>query len=134
MANMEAFQSEPWFAAMLASPAFTPLREAGQHLTTPAEALATYQMLNRPAIGRVDADGQWLNMINRPSPGDVGRSRVAAWEVRNLRMAANIREVAGFTPGGRVLVITGSAHKPWLDAYLAMMSDVRIVDANAVLR
>jgi hypothetical protein len=33
-----------------------------------------------------------------------------------------------------VLVITGSAHKPWLDAYLGMMSDVRVVDAAAVLR
>jgi hypothetical protein len=49
-------------------------------------------------------------------------------------MAANIREVAARHPGGRILVITGSAHKPWLDAYLAMMSDVEIVDAARVLR
>jgi hypothetical protein len=134
VANMEAFQAEPWLAELLASPSFTPLREAANHLTTPAEALATYQMLNHPATGRTDASGQWLNMINRPSPGDVGRSRVAAWETRNLRMAANIREVAGFRPGGRVLVVVGSAHKPWLDAYLGMMSDVRVVDASAALR
>jgi hypothetical protein len=134
MANFEAFNAEPWVAELLASPSFKPLREAANHLTTSAEALATYQMLNGPAAGRADADGQWLNMINRPSPGDVGRSRVATWEARNLRMAANIREVAGFRPGGRVLVIVGAAHKPWIDAYLAMMSDVRVVDACAVLR
>jgi hypothetical protein len=133
-ADMEAFMSEPWMAQLMADPRFTPLREAPQHLTSPAEALATYRMLNGPQAGRNDADGQWLNMINRPSPNDAGRARVGAWEVRNLRMAANIREAALRHPGGRVLVITGSAHKPWLDAYLAMMSDVRIVDATAVLR
>lgn len=132
--NMTAFMAEPWFAALMEDPGFTPLREAPQHLTSADEALATYRMLNGPRAGRTDANGQWLNMINRPSPGDVGRARVAAWEVRNLRMAANIREVAALHPGGRILVITGSAHKPWLDAYLSMMSDVRIVDAARVLR
>jgi len=132
--NMTAFMEQPWFTAMLSDPSFTPLREAGQHLTTPAEALATYQMLNRPAAGWTDANGQWLSMINRASPDNVGRSRVAAWETRNLRMAANIREVSARYPGGRVLVIVGSAHKPWLDAYLRMMSDVQIVDATRVLR
>jgi hypothetical protein len=134
MTDLDAFMSEPWFEAMLGDPRFTPLREAAQHLTTGDEALATYRMLNSAAIGRFDADSQWLNMINRVSPNRVGRSRVAAWETRNLRMSANIRELAARHSGGRVLVITGSAHKPWLDAYLSMMTDVRIVDAGAVLR
>jgi pheromone shutdown protein TraB len=49
-------------------------------------------------------------------------------------MAANIREVSDNKPGGRVLVIVGAAHKPWLDAYLSMMSDVAIADAQQVLR
>lgn len=133
-ADFSAFASEPWHAALMADPGFTTLRESSQHLRTPDEALATYRLLNAPAAGRTDADGQWLVMINRQSPHDVGRTRVAAWETRNLRMAANIREVAGGMPGKRVLVIVGSAHKPWLDAYLGMMSDVKVVDASAVLR
>jgi hypothetical protein len=134
LANMRTFLSEPWVARMMNDPRFKPVREAGEHLRTPQETLDTYRMLNAPATGRIDADSQWLNMINRPSPQDAGRTRVSAWEVRNLRMAANIREVASSIPGKRVLVITGASHKPWLDAYLAMMSDVRIVDAQAVLR
>ncbi len=133
-ANMEAFMQQPWLARLMTDAEFTPLREAGQHLRTADETLATYRMLNRAATGRIDADGQWLNMINRESPGNVGRARVAQWETRNLRMAANIREVASHQPGGRVLVIVGSAHKPWLDAYLGMMSDVAIVDASQILR
>lgn len=133
-ANITAFMEEPWLAALMADPAFTPLREAGQHLTSPDEAMSTYRMLNSWRAGRTDANGQWLNMINRASPGDVGRARVAAWEVRNLRMAANIREVSARHPGGRILVIVGSAHKPWFDAYLSMMSDVEVVDAARILR
>jgi hypothetical protein len=133
-ADMSAFTDEPWFAALLSSPSFTPLREASDHLTSAPEALATYRMLNSSAAGRADADGQWLSMINRESAHSVGRARVAAWETRNLRMAANIREVAAQFPGGRVLVIVGSAHKPWLDAYLRMMSDVEVADAARVLR
>ncbi len=49
-------------------------------------------------------------------------------------MAANIREVAARLPGQHMLVIVGSAHKPWRDAYLDLMSDVGIVDAEKVLR
>jgi hypothetical protein len=133
-ADMDAFTDEPWFAALLRSPTFTPLREAANHLTTADEALTTYRMLNTNVVGRTDANGQWLNMINRESPHNAGRVRVAAWETRNLRMAANIREVAAQFPGGRVLVIVGSAHKPWLDAYLQMMGDVEIADATRILR
>lgn len=130
---MEAFMAEPWLAELLADPRFKELAEASSHLGTPAEALATYRLLNSPASGQLDADGQWLNMLNRPSPDQVGRRRVALWEVRNLRMIANIREVAARHPGGRVLVIVGSSHKPWFDAYLRMMTDVQVVDTAEVL-
>ena len=133
-ANITAFMEEPWLAALMEDPSFTPLREAGLHLTTPEQALATYRMINGWRAGRTDANGQWLNMINRPSPGNVGRARVAGWETRNLRQVANIREVSARHPGGRILVIVGSAHKPWFDAYLSMMSDVQVVDAARVLR
>lgn len=132
--DFDHFTNEPWFQQMLASPAFAPLRVVGQHLRTPEETLATYRFLNSSRTGHNDSDGQWLNMINRASPNDVGRARVAVWETRNLRMAANIRETSTLRPSGRVLVIVGAAHKPWLDAYLAMMSDVEVVDAEAVLR
>lgn len=133
-ADMTAFTQEPWMALLLEDPEFKPLIEAGQRLTTPEQTLATYRFLNTPRTGRTDANGQWLSMINRPSPNSVGRARVAAWEVRNLRQVANIREVSARYPGGRILVIVGSAHKPWFDAYLSMMSDVEVVDAARVLR
>jgi hypothetical protein len=132
--DMQAFMAEPWFQRAIHSPTFEPLTHTEEHMRTPEETLNTYRFMNQPATGINDSNGQWLSMINRASPNDVGRTRVAAWETRNMRMAANIREVSNAKPGGRVLVIVGSAHKPWLDAYLSMMSDVQIVDAEQVLR
>ncbi|MDZ4689928.1 DUF5694 domain-containing protein, partial [Terricaulis sp.] len=134
MADLEAMMNQPWLAELMADPAFTPLREAANNLRTPDQALGTYRMLNSARIGHVDANGQWLNMLNRETPNAIGRARVADWEVRNLRQVANIREAIANNPGARVLVITGSAHKPWFDAYLRMMTDVEMVDAARVLR
>jgi hypothetical protein len=132
--DLEAFVSQPWFQAVIEDPAFKRLSQASQALTTPQQALATYQMLNAPETGRIDADGQWLTFINRASVNDVGRRKVAEWEARNLRQAAHIREVTALKPGARVLVIMGSSHKPWIDHYLGMMMDLEVVDATAVLR
>jgi hypothetical protein len=134
VADYTAFVSEPWRQQLRQNAAFAPLMNAPQNVRTAEEALATYRMLNTARAGRTDSDGQWLTLMTRPSPNHAGRARVAAWEVRNLRMVANIREVAANYPGGRILVIVGSAHKPWFDAYLRMMSDVEVVDMERVLR
>jgi hypothetical protein len=134
VADYTAFVSEPWRQEMIQRRAFAPLMNAAQNVRTPEETLSTYRMLNTARAGRTDSDGQWLSQITRPSPNHAGRARVAAWEARNLRMVANIREVAANYPGGRILAIVGSAHKPWFDAYLRMMSDVEVVNAEEALR
>ena len=91
-------------------------------------------MLNDPHLSVLRSDLEWLGMVDQKTGSRVGRQRLAGWETRNMRMAANIREASAKAPGGRVLVVVGAAHKPWLEAYLDMMSDVQIVDAEAVLR
>lgn len=131
--DLIAFFGQPWFEALLANPKFAPLRHAAKALGTADEALATYRMLNSQEAGKLDADMQWLSLITRPSPNQIGRARLAEWETRNLRQVANIRAVIAQQPGARVLVITGAAHKPWFDAYLGMMSDIELVDASKIL-
>lgn len=64
----------------------------------------------------------------------IGRGYVGCWETRNLRMAANIRDVLAGQPGMRMLVVVGAAHKGYLEAYLHQMHDVRMVDTATVLR
>jgi len=68
------------------------------------------------------------------TPELYGRQYLAWWETRNLRMVANIRATAANKPGARVLSIVGATHKAYVEAYLDMMQDVRIVDAQAVLK
>jgi len=136
-AQMEIFGRElfePIGAAMRAHPRFRPLMEATERMRTPDETLAAYRLANRPESGRLQADLEWRVTLDRQTPGDVGRIRTAGWEVRNLRMVANVRQAMAAHPGGRVLVIVGAGHKPWFDAYLGMMTDVRLVDAETVLR
>lgn len=132
--NFQAFSETGWIEEIMSDERFRPLREAAQTLTTPDQTLSTYRMLNTRSAGQLDANMQWLSMLTRESQGHVGRARVALWETRNMRQAAHIREVTAQFSGRRVLVIVGSAHKPWFDAYLGMMTDVEIVDASRALR
>lgn len=103
-------------------------------LNTPAGVLAAYRAYN----GRAEADlafrGDFGAALEEPSPQRYGRNYVASWEVRNLRMASNIREIMAARPGMRTLVIVGASHKGYLEAYLSQMHDVRIVSADEILR
>lgn len=63
----------------------------------------------------------------------VTRQYVSWWQVRGLRMAANVLEAAGNRPGARVLVIVGASHKAYFDAYLDQMHDIELVSVEDVL-
>ena len=95
--------------------------------------LPMYRALNTEAVARADAHTQWRTMLYLNHPDALGRIRLALWEARNLRMVSHIRRATTHHPGGRVLVIVGSSHKPFLDAYLEKMMGVEVVDAAAVL-
>lgn len=96
--------------------------------------LAMYRAYNSPAHVAATFEIDFGAAMNEPSPQRFGRAYVGYWETRNLRMAANIRDVVGVMPGTRLLVIVGASHKGYLEAYLHQMHDVRVVDTAAVLR
>jgi hypothetical protein len=102
------------------------------HLDTPAGVLAMYRAHNARDIAPVVFKSDFGAALEEPSAQHFGRGYVAYWEVRNLRMASNIR-AAMAPPGIRVLVIVGASHKGYLEAYLNQMHDVRIVSADALL-
>lgn len=105
-----------------------------QHLDTPEGMLALIRAYNAAGAGKLVFDSDFGAALNEPSPQHYGRGYLAYWETRNLRMAANIREVLGTRPGMRMLVVVGASHKAYLDAYLQQMHDVRIVDIAPMLR
>jgi hypothetical protein len=107
--------------------------ERARLMAAPDGILASYRAMNSADAGRLDAEAQWLPFLSHKSPDLIGRQRLAEWEARNLRMAAHIREAFAHHPGQRVLVVVGSSHKPYLEAYLSLMHDVVLVPADEVL-
>lgn len=103
-------------------------------LGTAEGVLAMYRADNAPGLGPLIYRSDFGAALEEPSPQRFGRKYLAYWETRNLRMAANIRDVLGPQPGMRMLVIVGGSHKGYLESYLHQMHDVRIVDALQVLR
>ncbi len=100
----------------------------------PDGLLDLYRALNARAAAALAYRSDWGAALTEPSPQAYGRRYVAYWETRNLRMVANIREVLGRAPGTRMIAIVGASHKPYYEAYLRQMRDVKLVDAEPVLR
>lgn len=112
--------------------------EMDEHLNTKLAdvggVMALYRALNAKSQAGLAYESDFGAALEESSPQQFGRVYVGYWETRNLRMAANIREVIGSMPGNRMLVIVGASHKPYLDAYLNQMHGVRIVPVDQVLR
>ena len=101
---------------------------------TPAGVLRTYRAYNARGSAKIVFDSDFGAALRDPSPQAFGRQYVAYWETRNLRMAANIRDMMQEKPGERALLIVGASHKGYLEAYLNQMHDLAIKDADLVLR
>jgi len=93
-----------------------------------------YRFLNDPASLRTNINTDFGAALKDNVPPFYGRQYVAWWETRNLRMVANIRASFGNKPGARVLSIVGMSHKPYYEAYLGMMHEVKLVDPRTILK
>lgn len=116
------------------SPLFAEHQRDMSGVTNGASTLAHYRKINGPHAQDGQIKGDFGGALALEGDGRFGRQYVGWWEVRNLRMAANIRASFVNRPGSRVLNIVGSSHKPWYVALMGMMSDVEVVDASAILR
>jgi hypothetical protein len=99
-----------------------------------ADLLPLYRYLNTPEGLRVYAEANVRPALRARSPEGYPQMWVAGWEIRNLRMVANIRETFRERPGARVLSIVGVSHKPWFDAWLGQLQGVDVVDVRGVLK
>lgn len=97
------------------------------------DMLALYRYLNGPESQHAAAELNVAAAMRSPSTGHYPQIWVGGWEIRNLRMVANIRETFREHPGARVLSVVGVSHKPWFDGWLGQLQGVDIVDAQAVL-
>ena len=113
---------------------FAEYEKRSADVSTSEKLLSYYRWLNEPTTQRAAIASDMGRAAKDPSPQHYGRQYLSWWENRNLRIAANIRTAFATKPDARVLVIVGSTHKGYLDAYLDMMQDVRLVDAEEILK
>ena len=90
--------------------------------------------MNDPEGLRIAAETNVLTSMRAKSAEGYPQIWVAGWEIRNMRMVANIRETFRERPGARVLSIVGATHKPWFDSWLGQLQGVDILDVAAVLK
>jgi len=117
-----------------AQSADAPVLSKAKALETAGDMLAVYRFYNTVETQRDFIAFDFGAALKHRSPQHDGRQYVAWWETRNLRMVANIRAAIGNQPGARVLSLVGASHKPYFDAYLGLMHDIDVVDAETWLR
>jgi hypothetical protein len=103
-------------------------------LSQAADLLPLYRYINDPEGLQVSAEANVRAALRAASPQGYPQIWVAGWEIRNLRMVANIRETFRERPAARVLSIVGVSHKPWFDGWLGQLQGVDIVDVSTVLK
>ncbi len=121
-------------AAWAGTAAFEELKKRQGVLAQGPDMLPLYRYVNDPEGLRRLAEANVSAAMRAQSPESYPQMWVAGWEIRNLRMIANIRETFRERPGARVVSIVGASHKPWFDAWLGQLQGVDIVDVEGVLK
>jgi hypothetical protein len=113
--------------------AFSDDYNARAKVKTNSDLLALIRYVNDPETNR-QAVLTDMGRAVKAGPPYYGRTYNGWWETRNLRMASNIRAALAEKPGARALVIVGATHKAYLDNYLDLMAEVKVIDSSVVLR
>lgn len=108
-------------------PAFRKAMEMEEQAITDKDLFKLYAYLNSDEYMKGDFDAQWKVWFetNLPSQGDLARYYL--WEMRNLRITANIAELIALHPGKKILVIIGASHKSFVQKYLGQMPNVELL-------
>lgn len=110
-----------------------PVIDEQKRLVTAKDMLSLYRLTNAPRTQALMAESNVRPALAAVSVQHYPQMWVQGWEIRNLRMVANVLDVVRLHPGSRVLSIVGASHKPWFDGWLGQVSGVDIVDTQAVL-
>ena len=119
---------EPW------KPFFNSVDERQKRAYDSGDLLPYYLYINSREYALGDIDAQWQVFFRTRMESKLDRMRVALFELRNLRMAANIRRASALRPGAKILVIVGASHKSFIDAYLSDMMDLEVVHLSNIAK
>ena len=134
VADIKAFVSSIEAAWAAGGAALKEQQKREDALSAQPDLLPLYRSINAPNNLRMLAEANVKAHMVAKSAQAYPQIWVGGWEVRNLRMVANVRATFRERPGARVLSIAGVSHKPWLDGWLGQLQGVDIVDVQAVLK
>ena len=134
VADIKAFGKSIQDAWALSNGEMRQREKAEEKMALADDMLPLYRYINEPQSMRVAAEANILGPMRAKSDEGYPQMWVGGWEIRNLRMVANIRETFRERPGARVVSIVGLSHKPWFDSWLGQLQGVDIVDAVEVLK
>jgi hypothetical protein len=127
-------QGNAAYLELAASPYFQEARSRLADAAKAGDLLPLYIRLNSTDYLNQDVSAQWHLFYRTSLPSKRDRARASLWEARNLNIASRIRTHSASHPGGRILVVIGAAHKPFLDTYLAQMMDIKVVQLGELMR
>lgn len=107
--------------------------KAAEQKLSKGRVIEAYQFYNDPETQVMAINGDFRRAIMDKQSRLYGRVYNSSNQVRNLRMVSNIIAAAANAPGSRVLVVVGSTHKFYFEAYLDLMHDIEVVSTDTVL-
>jgi len=116
-----------------APPECAAARERDAELRAAPDLLPLYRRTNSRDYQGLPMACDFGPALRETSPQGFGRQYVTGWDLRNLRMVANIGATFRDRQGVRVLSIVGASHKPWFDHWLGQLQGVEVVDAEEFL-
>ncbi len=131
--DMDGFATAIRGAWNRAPPDCAALRERDRTLRQKPDLLPLYRHINSVDYQRMPMRCDFGLALAEGSAQMFGRQYVTGWDLRNLRMVANIGATFRERPGARVLAIVGVSHKAWFDRTLAQLQGVEVVDAARIL-
>jgi hypothetical protein len=81
-------------------------------------------------FARRDRATQWDVFATDPAAHDAGERRLALWHARNAEITAHLYRALSQPEGGRVLLLIGAAHRPFLEASIAAQPWIRLTPAG----
>lgn len=132
--DKDAFGREVMAAWGAGRGAFEQREQQVQALTKAVDLLPLYRFINNPAHLQVLAEVNVSAALRAKSTTGYPQIWVSGWDIRNLRMVANIAETFREKPSARVLSVVGVSHKPWFDQWLGQLQGVDLVNVEAALQ
>ncbi|MCM8558350.1 DUF5694 domain-containing protein [Sphingomicrobium sediminis] len=89
--------------------------------------------MNDPEAQRLTIEGDFAKGLADTDERGIGQDYANWWQVRNMRMVANIVAAASLNRSQKTLNIVGASHKAYYDYYLDTMHHVELVDVGDIL-